>query len=210
MPVADARTGDGADSGRNVGPGADPDGVALTSDERRRLERVVAARLGRRGDARALVAAYLAGLQRHALARTAGDGPVPTTLTAERAMLLVEVSRALGRVIEDHEVAALLRVSPAGARALRRTLLATYADDADRLTLAWSLREARRGGRLRAEGVVGTEIVFPDRDRRDAFVAHLQRRGGAVAALLGDAGHPWRVVVGDDLPEDELPPAAPR
>lgn len=176
----------------------------LSQAELNALKKVVDARLGNRSDGAALVDAYLIGVRRYAYERTAASAPVPTSLVAERAALLIEVSRELGRLIEDYEIQALLRLTPSSAASLRRTLLATYTDDADELLLAWTLRGARRGGRQK-DGFAGTEVEFADKDRRDQFVALQKRNGVDVRVLHGDDERPFLVLVGDGFPKRKLP-----
>jgi hypothetical protein len=177
----------------------------LNDDERQRLEKVVGRRVGARSDPLQLVAAYLDAMVRNAYARTTDGGPVPTSLTAERSLILIELSRQLKRVIEDFEIQALFRVTLPSARAMRATLLATYSDDADELTLAWALRTARSSRRQKASSFTGTTVLFESEDRRDAFVDNVQRSGVDVEVVLGDAKKPWQVVVGDAFPKDQLP-----
>jgi hypothetical protein len=162
-------------------------------------------RVGVRSNAVTLVDAYLDAMVRNAYARTTGDGPVPTNLTAERSMILIEISRQLNQVIEDFEIQALFRVTLPAARAMRSTLLATYSDDADKLTLAWALRDARVDGREKYDSVKGEVIVFDSEDKRDAFLANVERSGVPVRKMLGDPEKPWKVVVGDSFPKDQLP-----
>jgi hypothetical protein len=114
--------------------------AGLTKDEQGLLETVVGRRVGVRSDGKVLVDAYLTAMARNAYARTVESGPVPTSLVTERSAILIEISRQLGRVIEDFEIEALFRVTPTQARSIRSTLLATYSDDADTLTLTWSMR----------------------------------------------------------------------
>jgi hypothetical protein len=179
--------------------------VGLTEEQRKRLEDVVRRRVGVRSDAEQLTTAYLNAMLRNAYVRTTEPGPVPTSLTAERSAILIELSRELGRVVEDFEIQALFRVTLGQARAMRTMLLATYSDDADDLTLAWSLRGAHTGPRRRGETFSGTVIVFGAEDRRDAFVAHVEREGIDVEVILGDDSAPWQVLVGDAFPRDQLP-----
>jgi hypothetical protein len=179
--------------------------TGLTNAERQRLEQVVARRVGVRSDPKQLVAAYLDAMVRNAYSRTTDGAPVPTSLTAERSLILIEISRQLNRVIEDFEIQALFRVTLTSARAMRTTLLATYTDDADQLTMAWSLRGARTDGRHNAGSFAGTVIVFESQDRRDAFVDNVQRSGIDIEVVLGDAKKPWQVVVGDAFPKSQLP-----
>ena len=145
-------------------------------------------------------------MARNAYALTAERAPVPSTLTDERSMLLIEISRQLGRVIEDFEIEALLRVPRSKARAMRTTMLATFADDVDQLIQDWALRGAHKGGRVKTdEGWTGTTVTLASVDRRDRFVDLLERRGIPLAIVHGDAEHPWSVVIGDQFPAKELP-----
>lgn len=182
--------------------------TGLTAAERQVLEDVVARRIGYRADAKALVVAYLSAMERHAFARTVQVGPVPTSLTAERSAVLIEISRQLRRVIEDFEIQALFRVTAAQAKSMRTTLLATYSDDADDLTIDWSLTGAKNRGRRRGDTFAGTAVEFTAEDRRDAFLASAQRVGVHVELLLGDASKPWLLLVGDEFPAGKLPTAS--
>ncbi|HYQ33669.1 MAG TPA: hypothetical protein VEQ83_10690 [Lapillicoccus sp.] len=179
--------------------------AGLTKDEQSRLETVVGRRLGVRSNAKVLVAAYLDAMERNAYSRTVESGPVPTSLVAERSAILVEISRQLGRVIEDFEIQALFRVTPRQAGSMRATLLATYSDDADALTLTWSMRGARQLGRLTVDGLNGTKVALESEDRRDALVAYAGRTGVDVRVITDDEAHPWAVVLGDDFPKADLP-----
>jgi hypothetical protein len=182
--------------------------AGLTSEERQRLTAVIARRLGARSDASGLVDAYLDAVERHAFARTCDSGPVPTSLNVERSAVLVEISRQLKRVIEDFEIEALFRVTRTQARTMRTTLLASYSDVTDDLTLTWALVGARRLGRYSEDSLVGTEIQFGSEERRDAFASQLERSGTPFAILLGDQEKPWRAAVSDEFPKELLPPVA--
>lgn len=179
--------------------------AGLTAEQRQVLEDVVGRRIGYRGDAKTLVVAYLAAMEQNAFARTVQVGPVPTSLTAERSAVLIEISRQLHRVIEDFEIQALFRVTAAQARSMRTTLLATYSDDADDLTIDWSLAGAKNRGRRRGDTFAGTAIEFSAEDRRDAFLAAAQRVGIHVEVVLGEASRPWLLLVGDEFPAAKLP-----
>lgn len=178
----------------------------LEPAERELLEATVAARLGARSaDAHGLTAAYLDAMARSAYLRTMGPGPVPTSLTSERSEMLFEICRRLERVIEDFEIQALFRVTATQARAMRKTLLATHSDEADRLDHAWSLVGATTAARRKGRTVTGEVIVFQDEDRRNAFIAYAERTGIAVERVLGEGDKPWQVIVGDDYPAARLP-----
>jgi hypothetical protein len=179
--------------------------AGLTDAERRELVSVVARRLGRRGSADTLVTAYLDAMARNAYDRTVQAAPVPTTITAERSAILIEISRGLGRVIEDFEIQALLRVSQPQARAMRNNLIATYSDYADQLTVSWATSDARQAGRVKGSDFTGTVVVFDTEDKRDALVAYARRLGAGVEVLLGEATTPWRALFSDDFPADRLP-----
>jgi hypothetical protein len=178
----------------------------LEPAERKRLEETVAARIGARSaNAAELTAAYLDAMERNAYRRTVGPGPVPTSLTSERSEMLFEVCIQLERVIEDFEIQALFRVTATQARAMRKTLLATHSDEANRLDHAWSLVGATTAARRKGRTVTGEVIVFKDEDRQHAFIAYAERTGIAVEPVLGEGDQPWQVIVSDDYPADRLP-----
>jgi hypothetical protein len=180
----------------------------LTTEQRKKLEAVVARRLGARSDGSALVVAYLDAMAQNGYARTVETSPVPTSLVAERSAILIEISRQLGRVVEDFEIQALFRVARPQARSMRTTLLATYSDDADALTLAWAKVGARQLKRVEIDGLAGAKCVFESEDRRDAYTDYLARSGIAFRLITDDEAHLWAIVVSDDLPTSDLPPKA--
>lgn len=177
----------------------------LSDEEKLVLRETVARRLGARSDAALLTSAYLDAMAHFAYARTVETGPVPTSLTAERSEILIEISRQLERVIEDYEIQALFRVTAPQARAMRTMLLAVHSDDADRLELRWSLIGAMNLGRGRGETVAGPLIVFTSEDRRDAFVEYAERGDYSIELILGESAAPWQVVVSDAFPAESLP-----
>jgi hypothetical protein len=177
----------------------------LSDSEKRVLQATIARRLGARSDAAKLTSAYLDAMAHNAFARTVQSGPVPTSLTAERSEILIEISRQLERIIEDYEIQALFRVTASQARTLRTTLLAVHSDDADELELQWSLVGASSPGRTKGGSVTGPRITFTGEDRRDAFVEYAERGGHAVEVIHGESASPWQVVVGDTFPAALLP-----
>lgn len=182
----------------------------IVADERAKLSKTIARRLGTRGDAATLADAYLTAAQRHALARTTEVGPVPTSLTVERSGLLLEISRELGRVIDDSEIEALFRVPRSQARSMRTTLLATYSDITDELSLKWALLDAKNDGRKTVDRVNGTALRFETEGQRDTFISQTKRMGYSTAKILGDATVEWGVVVDDDFRHDSMPAATKR
>lgn len=179
---------------------------SITDAEVDRLARTFDSRLGPRSDGRRLAEAYVCAVQWQAFERAVGAGPPVTALGSDRVDLLMHVSKELGRLVTDEEVAALLRVTPSTARRWHRELLAVYADEANPLALAWSLEEGRRLGRGRDADVVGEKIAFPSADCRDVFVDQLQRIGHPVVVLHGEAAHPWMALAGDEFPVDDFLP----
>lgn len=98
----------------------------ISDEERQHLTDVVTRRIGARStpdELEALVSGYLEAVVRNAFKRTTDPGPVPTSLTAERSALLIEVSSQMGKVIEDYEIQALLRVPLTQARTMRTGLM---------------------------------------------------------------------------------------
>jgi hypothetical protein len=177
----------------------------LTGDERRRLQEAIARRLGARSDAAKVTTAYLDAMSHYAYARTAGSGPVPTSLTSERSEILLEICRQLDRMIEDFEIQALFRVTATQARAIRAALQAAHSDDANELDLNWSLRGAKNTKRRKGDSFTGEVIVFAAEDRMDAFVAYAERAGIEIEVVRGEADKPWQVIVGEGFPRDRLP-----
>lgn len=177
----------------------------LTGDERTRLQETIARRLGARSDAAQLTSAYLDAMSHYAYTRTVGSGPVPTSLTSERAEILLEICRQIDRMIEDFEIQALFRVTVTQARAIRTALQAAHSDDANELDLHWALRAAKNPKRRRGDAFTGEVIVFAAEDRRDAFIAYAERSGIAIEVVQGEADRPWQVIVGDGFPRDRLP-----
>jgi hypothetical protein len=143
------------------------------------IEAVLARRLPATSAAdRARVAkAYLAGVEAHAEARTTGTGPVPTGLGSERAELLTFVSRALGRLLTEDEIAALLRITTSTARAVRRTMLAVY-DDLPVLALKAAFIGAKRNGRGSAGTIKdGYRVAFGSDEKMNIAQTELERQG---------------------------------
>lgn len=177
----------------------------LNDQEQQQLQSVVSRRLGARRDATELVPAYLVAAQRHAFSRTLQPGPVPTSLTVERSGLLLEISRELGRVIDDVEIEALFRVSRSQARTMRTTLLASYSDITDDLTVDWALKDASRGARKVVGEVNGTLIRFSSEQKLASFVSQMERSGIDTELVLDDKRSTWAVVVSDAFLRARLP-----
>lgn len=124
-----------------------------------------------------LARAYLDGVFDHAAARTAGIGPVPTTLASERADLVAAVCRRFERLLENDEIAALLRITTATASGVGRTLLAVY-DDLPELALRSAFVGAKRAGRGSKGALTDAfKVRFASEERMTSAQTELQRRG---------------------------------
>lgn len=143
------------------------------------IERVLARRLPAvsEDERKRLTAAYIAGVQNHATARTTGVGPVPTTLATERAELLACISRSMERLLTEDEIAALLRITTSAARSVRKTMLAVY-DDLPVLALKSAFAGARRDGRGSAGDIVdGYRVRLKTPERMEIAQTELDRQG---------------------------------
>jgi hypothetical protein len=173
----------------------------------RELEVVLARRLptSQAAQRTRLASAYLRGVRDDALERTMGTGPVPTALSMERAGLVAHVCRAMGRVLTEEEIGALLRVPSATARSLRKTVLAVY-DDVPQLSFTAAFDGAQRDGRGSAGALTdGYRVKFASAERMELAQTELERQGypwepmqasASVHVLLIDARFPL-----DDLLE---------
>jgi hypothetical protein len=154
-------------------------------------------------DRQRLVDSYFQGVDDQAEARTIGTGPVPTTLATERAELLAFVSRALGRLITEDEIAALLRVTRTTARAIRRTMLAVY-DDLPVLALKAAFLGARRDGRGSSGDVEnGYRIRFSSEEKLEIAQDELDRQG-FLWELLESTGSRHVLLIDSLFPIDEV------
>jgi hypothetical protein len=77
-------------------------------------------------DASDLVDATLAGAVDHAFELINGSGPVPTSMTTAKADQLRWICDRLGRLVSQREVELVFRITPATARTILNTMLATY------------------------------------------------------------------------------------
>lgn len=152
----------------------------------------------------ALSKAYRDGVISHAVERTTGAGPVPTNLGTERGDLLAHVSRALGRLLTEDEVAALLRIPSTAARSLRKTMLAVY-DDLPSLGFKTAFAGAKRAGRGTLGAITdGYKISFASDERMEIAKVELQRRGH-LYEVVKDTDSTHVLLIGADFPEADLP-----
>lgn len=104
--------------------------------------------------------------------------PPPTTLVALRADLLMHVCVQLDRLVSEREAEVILRLSPSGARAVHRQMLASYEDLFDEFVLKWALKDATRhktGDRGAVKG--GNRVLLASKESLDSFMAEMTRRG---------------------------------
>jgi hypothetical protein len=66
------------------------------------------------------------GAVEHAFELINGSGPVPTSMTTAKADQLRWICEHLGRLVTQREVEILFRITPASARTILHTMLATY------------------------------------------------------------------------------------
>jgi hypothetical protein len=155
----------------------------------------------------AVAKAYLSGVEAHAVARTTGSGPVPTTLSTERAELLAFVSRALGRLLTEDEIAALLRVTTSAARAVQRSMLAVY-DDLPVLALKAAFESARRDGRGSAGDIKnGYRVRFSTEEKMEIAQTELDRQG-FLWEVLESSGSRHLLLIDQTFPITEAIPGS--
>ncbi len=143
------------------------------------IEEALRRRLPAHKDAerRRLARAYIDGVLDHAASRTAGKGPVPTTLAAERADLIAAVCRKCVRLLESNEIGALLRITSSAAAGVSRTLLAVY-DDLPEMALRSAFVNTKRMGRGTKGAVTdGYKVRFASEERMKSAQRELQRQG---------------------------------
>ena len=134
--------------------------------------------------------AWLRGVVGQAVELNVGSGPMPSTIAALRADLLMRVSVELKRLVTEREAEVLLRLTPAAARSAHRTMKAVvYEDLLEDYVWKWTFSEAlldkKRGSFLSVTN--GYRVNFPSKDAADAAVAELRRRGVPVERRLDEA-----------------------
>lgn len=159
------------------------------------LTKVLVDRLGEKARASELANAYLAGMADYAVQRTTGQGGVPTTLVGERVELLLHVSKQLGRLISEREVAALLRVNPGTARRLHIELRSVHEDTMRPFVYRYALQNAKSDGKGEHAGVGGVRVAFATEDQMEAFLTEAERTGLRVTRKRDEANLPWLLYV---------------
>ena len=168
-----------------------------TRDE---LVAVLTLRLGvTKEKASALADDYLEGIKQHALARTIGGTAAPTSLTVDRAEMIMAVCRARGDLLTDREIEALLRVTGSMARSIQRQVEAAYDDEVSAYLLGAALRGAVTDGTGKFGSVDGNRIVMRDEDARDQLLVELERRGIPAIARPDEVQMPNLVYVDKGL-----------
>lgn len=159
------------------------------------LATVLNDRLGDKDRAAELAAAYLGGIREYAMDRTTGQGAVPTTLVGERVEVLLHISKRLGRLIREREIAALLRVNPTVARRLHVELRSMHEDTMRPFVYSYSLQKAKVDGKGEHEGVTGTRIVFATEEQMHAFLMEAERTNLPVTRKRDESNKPWLLYV---------------
>ena len=159
------------------------------------LTKVLTGRLGDEARAKELTDAYLSGMTDYAIERTTGQGGVPTTLVGERVELLLHISKRLGHLISEREIAALLRVNPATARRLHIELRSVHEDTVRPFVYRFALQNAKADGKGEHDGVVGTRVVFQTEEQMEAFLSEAARTNLPVTRKRDEANSPWLLYV---------------
>lgn len=134
---------------------------------------------GDQADTDKVAEAWLRGVLRQAIELNVASAPVPSTMGALRADLLMHVSVELKRLVTEREAEVMLRLTPTAARSAHRTMKAIYEDLLEDFVWKWTFSEAKldkkRGSFM---GVAnGYRVTFPSKDAAEAAVAELRRRG---------------------------------
>ena len=131
---------------------------------------------------------WLRGVVRQAVELNLGTGPVPNTLAALRADLMMHVSMELKRLVTEREAEVMLRLTPTAARSVHRSMKAIYEDLLEEYVWQWTFSGAyldkNRGSFLTVKG--GYRVSFPSKDAADAAVAELKRKGIPVERKLDE------------------------
>jgi hypothetical protein len=154
------------------------------------LAQVLGRRLGSDDRGKRLAEKYEEGVLAWARKKTAGGGAVPTTLVGERVELLLEVSVALKELLNEREIAALLRVTPGTARRLSNELLSMYEDTVQPFIFRYALDGARDLGPGEYQGVKGRRVSFSSTEKLEVFQVEAKRSALPVARKRGEAEHP--------------------
>lgn len=197
-----ARHPPGLSFGPTSGWQHDRDGKMKVADRTRdELVAVLRRRLGitEGKKATALADSYLKGVTQHALARTIGGVAAPTSMTVDRAELIMAVCRVRGDLLTEREIEALLRVTGPVARSIRRQVEASYDDEVSEYLLGAALRGALSDGTGKFGSVDGNRIVMRDEDARDQLLAECERRGIPAIARPDDPQKPNLVYVNKTL-----------
>lgn len=163
-------------------------------DEGKLIE-VLRGRLGEGARAKDLSSAYLTGMANYAVERTTGQGGVPTTLIGERVELLLHISKELGYLLTEREIAALLRVNPGTARRLHIELRSVHEDTVRPFVYRYALGGAKKDGTGRHQGVRGTRVSFVSEEQMEAFLIEAERTGIAVSRKRDEENLPWLLYV---------------
>ena len=136
--------------------------------------------------ATALVDAVLAGAVDHAFELINGSGPVPTSMSTTKADQLRWVCERLGRLVSQREVELVFRITPASARTILNTMLATYEEGLREQFLERMRTDATVLPSGSDEGGLTWTLRFTEATTFDAAWSELARLG-----LLGQSeAHP--------------------
>lgn len=147
------------------------------SEREKAIARIVLLLNAAKQPAEELVDAVLAGAVDQALELMNGSGPVPTSMVTARADQVRFICQRAGRELTQLEIAVLLRITSASARAVITTMDATYAEALRSKRLEWMRADAT----VTSTGTADTELTWTLRFTEDSTVdtawSELQRIG---------------------------------
>lgn len=167
---------------------------------RTELEAAITRRMGQSStSSKTLAAAYLRGVQEHALSRTVGGSPIPTSLTTDRAELVIAICREYKQLLTGREIEVLLRVTPSSAKSILRLVEAVYDDEVSKYLMAAAFRGATSDGSGKFGSVDGNRVVLRDAAAVESLLEQCERSGIKAIHRPDDAKKPHLVHIDDAL-----------
>jgi hypothetical protein len=121
--------------------------------------------------------------------------------------MLTFVCREIGRLLNEDEIAALLRIPSTSARSVQKNMLAVY-DDLPDLALKDAFKRATRDGRgSQGEIKDGYRIKFKHDEDMQLVRAELDRRGH-LCEVMESTGSRHILLIDPEFPLDQFLPAS--
>ena len=112
-----------------------------------------------------------------AFEQVSDDGPVPSSLTAHRAGLMLRVCMNEKRILSAREVGVLLRISQTAANAVRREMLATYEGRLESYMSTFALEGSSWGFYENQSGDNARKLTLASTDQASALENQLACNG---------------------------------